>query len=62
MKSASKEAPLILNIEMNISEPGINPKTADDLDRYFYRATEMNSRYSGWLVHRSTACSRHAPG
>ncbi|WP_161556558.1 hypothetical protein [Burkholderia pyrrocinia] len=30
-KAPRKEAPVILNIEINIAETGINPKTADDL-------------------------------
>ncbi|WP_233343169.1 hypothetical protein [Burkholderia cepacia] len=33
MKTPRKGAPLILNIEMNITETGINPKTADELRR-----------------------------
>ena len=35
MKTPRKGAPLILNIEMNITETGINPKTADELRRSF---------------------------
>ncbi|MBH9684070.1 hypothetical protein [Burkholderia cepacia] len=33
METPRKGAPLILNIEMNITETGINPKTADELHR-----------------------------
>ncbi|QOH39005.1 hypothetical protein C7S14_2921 [Burkholderia cepacia] len=33
MKTPRKGAPLILNIEMNITKTGINPKTADELHR-----------------------------